>query len=492
MSIMKTSKCPGVDRLSKFLSGELSPDECESIIEHVDQCEICQSIIEGIEPNEIGVVASPIEEQTSFSSSLQNAHEFAPDEAAEQAIVEALIKREPILQEEQPKIPHRIGPHVVTGLLARGGMGTVYRGRHVNLGRSVAIKWLGERFDEDDPIASRQRAEAVLNEWRAHGRLNHPNVVTATDAGLIDGHPYLVMELIEGIDLASLVKSHGPLSIEIALAIVLEIAEALAYTHDSGVGHADIKPSNVMLSVDGVVKVLDLGTAALDEDLKGIQGVFGTLAFMAPEKIKAAIVRATGTGSDGKRKHGVFTDRRAIIAADIYSLGCTLQYLITGSSPWCDHSDQAANLERLQAEVKRRSTPPPRLTSASSRNEDANLGRLADETQALTDWMLSPEPAARPASMQEIAQHIRDNFSSTKLSHATELKRLAVENYEPSASSESTGHTVGLTQLIEKSEIHHGYRGRYFVLTLFIAGLIALGIFIGVRNNEPQNNLAKR
>src|SRR5688572_22053119 len=198
--------------------------------------------------------------------------------------------------------------------LGQGGMGTVYRALHSRLGKVVAVKVLPPDLMQADAVSRFQR------EMRAVGKLHHPNIVQAFDAGEHEGTHFLVMECVDGCDLHSLVKQRGPLSIADACEIVRQAAVGLQHAHQHGLVHRDIKPSNLMLSEEGQVKLLDLGLALIQGptnqggDLTMACQVMGTPDFVAPEQ-----------ASDS---HSVD------IRADIYSLGCTLYYLLSGAPPY--------------------------------------------------------------------------------------------------------------------------------------------------------------
>lgn len=187
------------------------------------------------------------------------------------------------------------GDYIILSPIGRGGMGAVYRARHRRMDRIVAIKVLPPSAARDPQIASR-----FSREVRAIARLSHPNIVAAHDAGEDSGVAYLVMELIDGTDLASRVKNHGPLSVAHAVECLIQSAEGLEYAHSQGVIHRDIKPSNliecreVAASKEPVlrIKVLDLGLARFQSDgaardataLTRSGMMFGTPEYMAPEQ----------------------------------------------------------------------------------------------------------------------------------------------------------------------------------------------------------------
>lgn len=215
-----------------------------------------------------------------------------------------------------------VGPYRLEGVLGEGGMGTVYRAMHTRLGRPVALKLLTARRRLDSDAGAR-----FEREMRAIGALRHPNIVQPTDAGDIDGVPFLAMELLDGRDLGRLVKERGPLSVADACEAVRQAALGLQHAHEHGLVHRDVKPSNLMLTPEGAIKLLDLGLVrSIGSDCEGPVGDstvvgtgeltdthtrVGTANYMAPEQSAAPDK----------------VDSRA----DVYALGRTLCFLLTGS-----------------------------------------------------------------------------------------------------------------------------------------------------------------
>ena len=208
----------------------------------------------------------------------------------------------------------QFGGYEVLALIGRGGMGAVYRARQRSLDRLVAIKVLPLEASADELFAARFQSEA-----RLLARLQHPNIVAVYDSGATaDGHLYLVMELVEGSDLAQMIRV-GKLSSSQTLEIVARVCDALQYAHQLGIIHRDIKPSNILFSTDGVVKVADFGLAKLHDasdataNPQTLTGtVMGTPEDMAPEQ-----------------RLGGAVDQRA----DIYSLGILFYEMLTGQVP---------------------------------------------------------------------------------------------------------------------------------------------------------------
>src|SRR6202165_681793 len=153
----------------------------------------------------------------------------------------------------------RLGPYEILAPLGAGGMGEVYRARDTRLGREVAIKILASRHE-----VTQERRERFLQEARAASALNHPNIVVLHDVGSEDGNDFLVMELVRGKTLDQL-RGNRSLAVRDAVKYAIPIADALACAHSAGILHRDLKPSNIMVTDDGVPKILDFGLAKLTE-----------------------------------------------------------------------------------------------------------------------------------------------------------------------------------------------------------------------------------
>lgn len=208
-------------------------------------------------------------------------------------------------------VPTTIGPFKVKGLVGKGAMGEVYEGVDEKLGRRVAIKILGKKHRESEEFKTR-----FLREGKALAAMNHPNVVAVYFIGDHEDRPFLAMEFLDGEDIGAMIKKRGALHPGDAAEVIRQAAIGLAETQRVGVVHRDVKPSNLVVTSTGIVKVTDFGLAkALQEDLSiTATGVFvGTPDYLAPEQ-------AMGKEVDAR--------------ADVYALGCSLYHMCSGHPPF--------------------------------------------------------------------------------------------------------------------------------------------------------------
>ncbi len=218
----------------------------------------------------------------------------------------------------QPPTPEHLQQmlpaYEILSILGQGGMGAVYKGRQKSLDRVVAIKILPPEAAEDDM----QFAERFKNEARTMAKMNHPAIVHVYDFGeTTEGQLYIVMEFIDGTDVAKMIQSQGKLPEDYALSITAHVCDALGYAHTQGVVHRDIKPANVLINMAGQVKVADFGLAkATDPSQMGLTKTnmaMGTPDFVSPEALMP------GVPLDGR--------------ADLYAVGVMLYNMLTGSIP---------------------------------------------------------------------------------------------------------------------------------------------------------------
>ena len=237
-------------------------------------------------------------------------------------------------------LPPRIGRYRVTGLLGRGAMGVVYLGHDVAIDRLVAIKTIHRRL-----LQGAEGAEWLARfrrEVRAAGRCLHPNIVTVFEYGEEEGAPYIVMEYVQGRELRDYLQDRKPLPLVNAVAVIVQVLQALGHAHASGVVHRDIKPGNIILLADGQVKVTDFGIARLETGIDLTQSgmAVGTPGYMAPEQFRSEE-----------------TDRRT----DLYAAAVVLFELLTGVRPFDGRSASELMYQVLNEPPRRATGLNPRL-----------------------------------------------------------------------------------------------------------------------------------
>ena len=276
--------------------------------------------------------------------------------------------------------PLIMGNYVLQDQIGTGGMGVVYKAQHRRMKRDVAIKVLSSTAMKAANVVKR-----FLREAEAAAKLNHPNIVAAYDADEFDGIPFLAMEFVDGQDLAIHVKEKGPLTVEKAIDCMLQAARGLEHAHSQGIVHRDIKPANLLLDVHGTIKILDMGLARFHEGGSGLPlaeagaltqagSIVGTVDYMSPEQ--------------------AVDSRQADQLSDIYSLGATMFFLLTGRPMFESDSLMGRLLEH-------RDSPRPSICSIRSdvpaqidtifhrmvaRKKEDRYASVSDLIRDLTNW----------------------------------------------------------------------------------------------------------
>lgn len=263
-----------------------------------------------------------------------------------------------------------LGPYLIIDSIGQGGMGQVFKARHATVGRVVAVKVLPR--DKSTPEA----VDSFNREIRALTSLNHPKLVAALDDGEDGNVHYLVTEYVPGLDLRKLVRRDGPLSMAAAASIMCQVADALEYAHSQGVVHRDVKPGNVLVSPTGEAKLSDLGLAGSlgegDETDPRHGKILGTADYLSPDQV-----------------HDPWNP---VPAWDIYSLGCTLYYAVTGKVPF----PGGTTSDKARAHCDLRPLDPRRLNPALT----------AEFVDVLAD-MMAKEPTHRIPSAREVTERMK-------------------------------------------------------------------------------------
>jgi serine/threonine protein kinase/beta-lactam-binding protein with PASTA domain len=257
----------------------------------------------------------------------------------------------------------------IGGVLGRGGMAEVHRGRDLRLGREVAVKVLRSDLARDPSFQVRFRREA-----QASASLNHPAIVAVYDTGedrtANGATPYIVMEYVEGETLRDVIRREGRLSPQRAMSLSADVCGALDFSHRNGIVHRDVKPGNVMITPEGAVKVMDFGIARAVSDsaatMTSTAAVIGTAQYLSPEQ-------ARGEGVDAR--------------SDVYSVGCMLFELLTGAPPFTGDSPVAVAYQHVRED--------PRLPSSIN-------PQVPPELDAIVLKSMSKNPANRYQSAAEM------------------------------------------------------------------------------------------
>jgi len=299
------------------------------------------------------------------------------DQLAEQLVEMGVLTGYQATQLKAGKTKLHLGPYIITDFIGQGGMGYVFKAEHELMGRESAVKVL--------PL-HKQTPEAIANftrEIRMQAKLDHPNLVRAYDAGHDGNVHYLVVEYVPGTDLRQLVRRQRRLTMQQAAKIVMQAARGLDYAHKSGLIHRDVKPGNILVTPEGVAKVSDLGLAGfMNESASDPRAgkIVGTADYLSPEQIK--------------------TPQDITAASDIYSLGCTLYYAITGKVPYPGgspsskarrHCDETPwHPRRFNPEVSEEFVEV--IADMMEKDRAARLSSAAEVATRLEPWAIEASP----------------------------------------------------------------------------------------------------
>jgi serine/threonine protein kinase len=322
---------PGAERLSAFGLGQLDSAEAAEVERHVKACTVCCQTLWSLPDDRL-------------VSLLRQAFSKLP-------VLEATSVL-PSATPQGPELPPELAEHPryrIVEVLGQGGMGTVYKAQHRLMERLVALKVIDRSLTGNPAVVERFRREV-----KAAAQLNHPNIVHAYDAEQAMDTHFLVMEFVEGTTLSSLVEQQGPLPVAQACDYIRQAAVGLQRAFEHGMIHRDIKPHNLMRTPLGVVKILDFGLARLLSETNS------PLSSLAKEAVSVDVSPANLTQmgmvmgtADYMAPEQAIDAHAADICADIYSLGCTLYYLLSGQAPF----PEGTVLDKLRAHRTRKPRP---------------------------------------------------------------------------------------------------------------------------------------
>jgi serine/threonine-protein kinase len=340
---------PSPEELAAFAGGRLDPDAQAVVARHVATCDTCCDVFRGLPDDSLVAALRQVTVPTVP----------APDAPAPTA------RNLPAAGSSPPPELARHPRYRILRMLGAGGTGVVYQAEDQLMDRLVALKVLGREL-AGDPVA----VERLGREVRAAARLAHPNVVAVHEADLAGDLPFVVMEYVEGISLASVAERHGPLPVAHACAYARQAARGLQHAHERGLVHRDIRPQNLLLTRPGLAKVLGFGLGWLARPAAGAPD------YRAPEQAGDA------SGAD--------------VRSDLYSLGCTLFFLLTGRPPSpAGHPPQPVNVLRPDAPADLAAV----VGRMTARDPARRYRTAAEVVAALAPYAkVGPVPAAeRPA-----------------------------------------------------------------------------------------------
>jgi serine/threonine protein kinase len=298
-----------------------------------------------------------------------------------------------------------IGNYDLLEKIAEGGMGTVYKGKNRATGEMVAIKVVPSHLLTNPVVVKR-----FEQEYNVARQIDHPNIVKALDFGAEGDTRYLVMEYVEGESLGQKIERDGCMQEQVAIGLIMQIAEALHTAHKQGLIHRDVKPDNILVTVAGIAKLTDLGLVKeveADLNLTRTGRGLGTPHFMAPEQFRNA--------------------KKADARCDIYSLGATLYMMVTGELPFQSNGPLDAWMKKINNEIE---SPRKRAPNISER----------------IDWAIrraiSPDPVHRPENCREFIEDLIGHTTRDLSNADTNLDGRSEYWYMVYTDEESTVHTV--------------------------------------------------
>lgn len=334
----------------------------------------------------------------------------------------------------------QIPGYKIIGKLGAGAMAVVYKAKQISLNRTVAIKVLPRRFSENPEYVQR-----FYKEGQAAGKLNHPNIVQAIDVGEAGGYHYFVMEFVEGKTIADDINAGHIFGEQEAIEIIIQVCHALQHAHSHGLVHRDVKPKNIMINTQGVVKLADMGLARETTDIEAAQSeegkAYGTPYYIAPEQIRGKI------DIDGR--------------ADIYGLGATFYNMVTGRVPFT--GDDSAEI--MKKHLKEKLIPPDHINTS-----------LSAGVSEVIEIMMAKHREDRYSNVEEVLT----DLEALREGHAPlqAHKRFDVSMLEQL----EEGDVVEPEEVVEANEVITRYRLAVIVLAAVTAvSIIAVVLLLALR-----------
>ncbi|MEZ6125514.1 MAG: protein kinase [Planctomycetaceae bacterium] len=461
---MSPYDCPKDKELTAYFTGQLLQKKALDVEQHIESCPECAQTYHqmGAETDPLlAAICRPIKpadaavlKEAGFQAAVGSAATLGTSAAS-------LVSPTPGTELPDEFIGQRLGQYELLELIGRGGMGRVYRARHLKLDRIAAVKVLPR-----NGLLTKELIQRFEREMRAVGRLQHPNIVQAFDADEVEGTHFLAMEYVDGVNLSALLKGNGPLAVADACEMIRQAADALQHAYENGLVHRDIKPANLMLASDGKVRLLDLGLALLQDksvlessDLTSTGQLMGTIDYMAPEQAE---------------------DTHAVdIRADIYSLGASLYALLAGHPPFGGglHKSMLKKIAALATETvtpirEHRPDVPEKLAECLHQM----LSRVEDERPVPPS-----EVAVRLAPFCEGAQlqRLLGNGEPGARQAATQTEDAAEKQAEPLKAAVSASPDISPSRVVASEVASGGQGGRSF-RTLLATGFGVIGVLLAL------------
>jgi serine/threonine protein kinase len=334
----------------------------------------------------------------------------------------------------------------ITSVLGEGGMGTVYLGEHANFERKVAIKAIHPHLAKNEEIRQRFKNEAATM-----ARLQHPNIVSLYDYFADDDGLYLIMELVEGVELETYLRNIGsPLDEHVSAAFMKQLLEAFSHAHDKGVVHRDIKPANILITNDGTIKVLDFGIAKII-DGDGLHNMtktgtqIGTVYYMSPEQVQ------------GKK-----VDTRS----DIYSLGVTFYQMLTAQNPY----NSCTTEFEVYSKIVQEQLPNPKVVNPG----------ISDVIVSILNKATAKDPEGRFQTCEQFKQALLKKEQQTLASSQKNNQNSSVSKNTTTATSSGVATAALVLGII-------GFVLCWFPLLNLILGILSLVFGIKGQKDSAGN-----
>jgi serine/threonine protein kinase len=388
--MQRATSHPSREQLNAYNLGQLPPAEAITIESHISECEPCCDTIISLSSDD------------TFVGLLKEARQLAVDQPQNHDGQGAKLPSHGGFPPELAEHPR----YEIVRLIGKGGMGDVYEAIHRKMERRVALKVINRELFQKTEAVNRFHREV-----KTAAQLSHPNIVTSHDADQAGDFHFMVMEYVDGIDLSQIVKAQGALPMADACDYIRQAANGLQHAHERGMVHRDIKPHNLMVTSDGTLKILDFGLASLApeaiaspdavsprSDLTVVGAIMGTPDFISPEQAKDA--------------------RQVDIRSDIYSLGATLYYMLSGRVPFEDGSV----MHKLQSHAQ---IDPAPL--------DAVRAKVPEKVVAIVSRMMAKNPDERYLTPKQVAEALESFLQTWRPDEAIS------QGQEPSSGGNQSG-----------------------------------------------------